>query len=459
MKTTIKALIATASIALVSGLASAQTPATLDQLLEQVKRDRISEQRINEAREREFMDERADKQALLRAAEAALRAEEQRGDRLAAQFAANEQTLSDKEIELEQATGTLGEMFGVVRQASADAYGVISTSIVSAQFPGREAFLAEMANDAKGLPNIRELEELWLALQTEMTESGKIARFTTEVVDLNGGATTQEVVRIGTFNLVGEQGYLTFNDQDGRVQPLGRQPEGFQVSSTQDLIGASSGIVATFVDPSRGAILELFKQKATLSERYHAGGIVGYIITVMLIIGLLIGLWKIVSLTAVGSKMKSQLNNIDNPSNKNPLGRILTVYQANKTVDSESLELKLDEAILKELPRIEAGINIIKIFAAIAPLLGLLGTVLGMIATFQQITLFGTGDPRIMAGSISMALVTTAQGIIAALPLILMHSVVAGRSKSIVHILDEQTAGIIAQHAESSKGSANSGSM
>lgn len=451
MKTTIKTLVAAASVFLVAGFANAQAPTTLDQLLEQVKKDRVSEQRINEAREREFLDERADKQALLRRAQAALKAEEDRGDRLTAQFAANEQTLIDKEAELDQASGTLGEMFGVVRQASADAYGVISTSIVSAQYPGREAFLAEMAQDSKGLPNIAELEQLWLALQTEMTESGKVARFSAEVVDLDGGSSTQEIVRIGTFNLIGEAGYLTFNDEDGKVQPLGRQPEGFQVSTTQDLLSASSGIVATFVDPSRGAILELFKQKATLMERYHAGGIVGYIITGMLAIGLLIGFYKIISLTAVGGKMRSQLNNIDNPSNSNPLGRILTVYQANKTVDTESLELKLDEAILKELPRIEAGINIIKIFAAIAPLLGLLGTVLGMIATFQQITLFGTGDPRIMAGSISMALVTTAQGIIAALPLILMHSIVAGRSKSIVHILDEQTAGIIAQHAESEK--------
>ncbi|WP_371192788.1 MotA/TolQ/ExbB proton channel family protein [Glaciecola sp. SC05] len=451
MKTTIKTLVAAASIALVAGFANAQAPTTLDQLLEQVKRDRVSEQRINEAREREFLDDRADKQALLRTAQATLKAEEDRGDRLTRQFGVNEQTLIDKEEELDQASGTLGEMFGVVRQASADAYGVISTSIVSAQYPGRDTFLAEMAQDSKGLPNITELEQLWLALQTEMTESGKVARFSTEVVDLNGGSSTQEVIRIGTFNLVGEAGYLSFNDEDNKVQPLGRQPESFQVSSTQDLLGATSGIVATFVDPSRGAILELFKQKATLMERYHAGGIVGYIITFMLAIGLLIGLYKIVSLTAVGGKMRAQLNNIDNPSNSNPLGRILTVYQANKTADSENLELKLDEAILKELPRVEAGINIIKIFAAIAPLLGLLGTVLGMIATFQQITLFGTGDPRIMAGSISMALVTTAQGIIAALPLILMHSIVAGRAKSIVHILDEQTAGIIAQHAETEK--------
>lgn len=451
MKTTIKALIATACVALTAGTAHAQTASSLEELLEQVKKDRVSEARINKEREAEFMSDRADKQALLSKAQSDLRAEEQRGDRLQAQFTQNEQTIFDKEGELEQATGTLGEMFGVVRQASADAYGRISTSIVSAEFPGREAFLSEMSNDAKGLPNIRELEELWISLQTEMTESGQVSKFTADVVDLDGGMTSQEVLRIGTFNLVGEEGYLIYDDQSKTIQPLGRQPEGYQVSSVLDLRDSSGLITATYVDPSRGAILNLFKQKATMKDRYNQGGPVGIVITVILVIGILIGIFKVIQLTLIGGKMKSQLNNIDSPSNTNPLGRILAVYQSNKTADTESLELKLDEAILRELPSVESGINIIKIFAAIAPLLGLLGTVIGMIETFQQITLFGTGDPRIMAGSISMALVTTAMGIIAALPLILTHSIVAGRAKSIVHILDEQTAGIIASHAETEK--------
>ena len=278
-----------------------------------------------------------------------------------------------------------------------------------------------------------------------------MSRFTTEVVSLDGGSQQQEVLRVGTFNLIGEQGYLVYDDINEMVQPLGRQPDGYLVSSANALQVATSGIVPFYADPSQGGILRLLKEKATMMERYHAGGTVGYVITVMLVIGLIIGLYKVVTLTLVGAKMKAQLKNISNPSSSNPLGRILQIYTENKTADAESLELKLDEAILKELPKIESGINIIKIFAAIAPLLGLLGTVIGMIATFQQITLFGTGDPKLMAGSISMALVTTALGIIAALPLLLTHSIVAGRSKSIVHILDEQTAGIIATHAETEK--------
>jgi biopolymer transport protein ExbB len=449
MKTVFKSILAAASITLMA--ASAQAATSLEELLQEVKKSRVSEARINKQREAEFQSARADKQALLRKAQSQLKSEKSRGVRLAKAFADNEVRLAEKEVELVAATGNLGEMFGVVRQASAEAYGQISTSIVSAEFPGRDAFLKRMSEESKGLPNIEELEDLWFALQTEMTESGQVSRFTTEVISLDGGSQQQEVVRIGTFNLVGEQGYLVYDDQAKIVRPLGRQPDGYQTNTALALHTATSGLIPFYADPSKGGILSLLKEKATMMERYHAGAEVGYTITVMLVIGLIIGLYKVVTLTIVGSKMKSQLKNIANPSSHNPLGRILQVYGENKTADSESLELKLDEAILKELPSIESGINIIKIFAAIAPLLGLLGTVIGMIETFQQITLFGTGDPKLMAGSISLALVTTALGIIAALPLLLTHSIVAGRGKSIVHILDEQTAGIIATHAETEK--------
>lgn len=451
MKPVLKSLLAAATVAVMSSTAAAQAPATLQDLLDQVKSDRASEAKINAQREAEFTSARADKQALLRKAEAEQKAEEDRGNRLQKQFADNEVTLNEKATELDQATGTLGEMFGVVRQASSEAYGRVATSIVSAQYPGRDEFLSRMAEESSGLPNINELEELWFALQTEMTEQGQVVKFTTDVISLDGGTNSQEVLRVGTFNLVGDEGYLTYDDENNIVQPLGRQPDGYLVSAAADLRATSTGFAPFYADPSRGQILGLLKQKATMSERYHAGGSVGYVITGMLAIGLLIGIYKFITLSIVGTKIRSQLKNVDSPSASNPLGRILTVYSENKGVDTENLELKLDEAILRELPSIEAGINVIKIFAAIAPLLGLLGTVLGMIETFQTITLFGTGDPRMMAGSISMALVTTAQGIIAALPLILTHSIAASKSKSIVHILDEQTAGIIAAHAESEK--------
>ena len=449
MKNMFKSVLLTAAVAVSAG--SVQAADSLDQLLDQVKKNRVSEARINKQREAEFRSARADKQALLRKAQANLKAEQARGDRLAKQFADNEITLAEKETELNNAVGTLGEMFGVTRQAAGEAYGRISTSIVSAEFPGRTVLLEKMANESSGLPNLNELEELWFALQTEMTESGKVSRFQTEVISLEGGSNVQEVIRVGTFNLVGEEGYLLYNSESAQVQPLGRQPDGHIVGSATSFLDETAGIQPLFLDPSQGQILSLLTAKATLMERYHAGGLPGYIITALFFLGLLIALFKLVTLTAVNGKIRAQLNNTANPSDANPLGRILKVYNENKNSDAENLELKLDEAILREVPKIESGVNVIKILAAIAPLLGLLGTVIGMIATFQQITLFGTGDPKLMAGSISMALVTTAQGIIAALPLILLHSIVAGRSKSIVHILDEQATGIVAAHAESEK--------
>ncbi len=430
-----------------AGIATSANANDLQELLKQVKADRISEAKIDKKREAEFTSARADKQALLNKAKKQLADEQARNKRLTKEYAANEITLAQKEVELDNAKGTLGEMFGVSRAAAADAYGQIATSIVSAQYPGRGEALDAIAN-AKAIPELEQLEELWFALQTEMTQSGEISQFTAEVTNLDGSKSTETVTRIGTFNLVSENGYLNYNDEVGQIQPLAKQPAGYIADTASNFFGETSGYSAVYLDPSRGAILTLETRKKTLEEFYHQGGTVGYAITVLLIIGLLIALERVIVLGSVSSKMKAQQKNLDQPNSNNPLGRLLAVYQENKGADAETLELKLDEAILRETPTVDRGITLIKMFAAIAPLMGLLGTVIGMIMTFQTITLFGTGDPKIMAGNISLALVTTALGLIAALPLILVHSIVAGRAKAVLHKLDEQSAGLIAAIAE-----------
>lgn len=430
-----------------AGMVSAANANDLNKLLDQVKADRLSEAKLDKKREAEFTAARADKQALLNKAKAQLKAERDRNDRLTKEYAQNEITLAQKEVELEAAQGTLGEMFGVSRAAAATAYGQIVTSIVSAEYPGRADKLNEIAN-AKEIPQLEQLEELWFSLQTEMTQSGEISQFTAEVTALDGSKSTESITRIGTFNLVSANGFMNYNDEVSQIQPLAKQPAGYISDTASSFFGETSGYHPLYLDPSRGAILTLETRKKTLEEFYHQGKEVGYGITALLIIGLLIALERFVVLSAVSSKMKAQQKNMDQPNENNPLGRLLKVYHENKGADAETLELKLDEAILRETPTIDRGINLIKMFAAIAPLMGLLGTVIGMIMTFQTITLFGTGDPKIMAGNISLALVTTALGLIAALPLILVHSVVAGRSKAVLHKLDEQSAGLIAEIAE-----------
>lgn len=450
MKQVVKHLVtAVAGISMAAGFAftaSAQQATSLDDLLRIVQENRQSAQRIDQEREARFTSERANRQQLLQEAQQQYANEEQRGQQLQQQFAQNEIDLANKETELDNMVGTLGEIFGVIRGSASDAIGRIATSVISAEYPGREDVLTGLAQ-ADELPQIGELEDLWIALLTEMRESGRVSRFQGEVTLLEGGTEVRDIVRIGPFNLISDGEYLLYNDQLGQIQPLGRQPAGHVLRTASNYEDTTSGFAGVYLDPSRGAILSLLTQRATLAERYHQGSTVGYAITVVLFIGLIIALYKLVTLTMAGAAIRKQLKNLDNPGD-NPLGRILKVYQANKHVDVETLELKLDEAILREIPRIDSGISIIKVLAAVSPLMGLLGTVVGMIGTFQSITLFGTGDPRIMAGDISMALVTTAQGLISALPLIVAHAIVAGRAKTIVHILDEQAAGIIASHAE-----------
>ena len=444
-----KKLINFVSIAAVmaTGFVATTQANQLDDLLKQVKADRVSEAKLDKKREAEFLSDRADKQALLNKAKKELANQNARNKRLTKEYAANEITLAQKEVELDNATGTLGEMFGVSRAAAAGAYGQIATSIVSAEFPGRGEALNRIAN-AKAIPALEDLEELWFALQTEMTQSGKVSQFTVDVTNLDGSKSTETVTRIGTFNLVSANGYLTYNDEVAQVQPLPKQPAGYISETASGFFNTSSGYAGVYVDPSRGGILSLETRKKTLEEFFHEGKEVGYAITVLLIIGCLIALERLVVLGGVSAKIRAQEKNLDTPNNNNPLGRLLQIYHDNKSVDAETLELKLDEGILRETPKIDRGVNLIKMFAAIAPLMGLLGTVIGMIMTFQTITLFGTGDPKIMAGNISLALVTTALGLICALPLILIHSIVAGKAKSVLQKLDEQSAGLIAALAE-----------
>ncbi len=230
---------------------------------------------------------------------------------------------------------------------------------------------------------------------------------------------------------------------------LARQPARRFSSLADGLFSATSGVVPMALDPSRGNILGLLIQAPSLMERIQQGGLVGYVILLLGSLGGLVSIERLITLARASRGIQAQLGSAV-PKGDNALGRILQVYESNSTVDSETLGLKLDEAILREAPILEKWQGWIKVLAAVAPLLGLLGTVVGMIRTFQAITLFGTGDPKLMAGGISQALVTTVLGLTVAIPLVLLHSLVSGRSRTLVEILEEQSAGIIARHSDSS---------
>jgi biopolymer transport protein ExbB len=421
---------------------------TLEGLLQQVKQFQMQETEINKQREAQFKDNQKNQKLLLNQAKKALQSEQNTANNLKASFDKNEKTLSKKEDQLRLRMGNLGEMFGVVRQVADDLNGTLHTSLTRAEKPNRAADL-EKLSQAKELPNIKELQALWLTLQEEMTLTGQVSQFKAQVVQNDGSEVEQLVTRIGAFNAITDQGYLRFDEETGRLISMARQPD--QAALISDYFEADSGeFKALGLDPTRGALLGLVLSNPDLLGRIKQGALVGYIIIGLAIIGLLLATWRLTSLFAIRKKVEDQIKHLDKPNADNPLGRVLATAAAfdNSDQELETLELKIDEAILKEVPQLEKAQSMIKLFAAIAPLLGLLGTVTGMIATFQAITNFGTGDPKLMAGGISQALITTVLGLVAAIPLLLSHNVVSSQSKRLVQILDEQAAGLIATAME-----------
>jgi biopolymer transport protein ExbB len=267
------------------------------------------------------------------------------------------------------------------------------------------------------------------------------------VVDADGTEHEQQVVRIGPFNVIADGRYLQYVPETGQLAELPRQPARRHLATVRDFEVATEGLLGVAIDPSRGSILSLLIQTPGLGERIRQGGIVGYVIITLGLVGFAVAMQRLSHLWSVTRRMKAQAAR-RGASTDNPLGRIRRVYEENPATDVETLELTLDEAILAETPSLERGNAFVKVVSVAAPLLGLLGTVTGMIQTFQAITLFGTGDPKLMAGGISQALVTTVLGLTVAIPLLLIHALLSGRSRALVEVLEEQTAGIIARHAE-----------
>ena len=419
---------------------------TLEQLLEITENDRQASGVINDQREQKFLAARDRQKFLLEQAVARLDQEEKRSVRLQKQFEENEKTLEDIQETLRIRIGNFGELFGVVRQVAGETIAIVKNSIVSLQFPNREKNLTGLA-EARGIPSIEQMHDLRVELLREMSQSGQVQRFQKQVVLPGGSIVDAEIVRVGVFNAITENFFLQFVPDTQSLQVLARQPARRYQSMAKDLFALDAGYTTMAVDPSRGQILSLLIQAPGLAERINQGGLVGYFIIFIGLLGLALSLWRLLILRQDGQAINQQLTT-DIVSQDNALGRILSVHNEHDAMDTESLELKIDEAILKEVPKLEKYHSIIKVFAAVAPLLGLLGTVVGMIVTFQALTLFGTGDPKLMAGGISQALVTTMLGLIVAIPLVFLHSVLTSWSGTLIEVLEEQSAGLIARHAE-----------
>jgi len=430
--------------ALTLGLTSAaiaQENRTLDEVLQAMQQERQAVAESNAEREARFRSQQADQEAELRRIRQQVSDAEDEASRLENLRNELDRELEELRNQLNERQGEFGELFGVARAAAADMNEQLNNSLISTQLPGRGDELDDMAQSGS-LPTIEELEGLWFTMLGEASEQGKVVEYQASVIGDDNQAASESVVRVGPFTAFGDEGYMVFNE--GSLRYLARQPGGGALAAADRVSEHSGpGVVRGMIDPSLGSLLGLVIETPTVRERVDQGGWIGYSIIVVAILGILLAVYRWLVLTVTSFRVRSQMKS-STPSTSNPLGRIMVAYEEHKGEDLETLQLHLDEAVLKEIPPLERGLNLVKVLAAVAPLMGLLGTVIGMIVTFQAITLFGTGDPKLMAGGISQALITTVLGLIAAVPLLILHAFASGASRRLGQILEEQSVSFVA---------------
>ena len=455
MKNLIKITSLAVGVFLFTGSSQLFAQATsLGNLLDLVEQDRVAESEEYLQRVQEFEQNANRQQEILDITNDRITEQENLQDQLSDQFEANEITIADKREILRERRGDLNELFGTLQGVAGDFLSNFQNSLISAQFVGRAEQLEEIIERAGSTIeqlNISEMERFWFFMHQELTESGRVVTYNGEVSLPNGDTANRSITRVGSFNAVSDGEYLRYTGAIGHLQVFPRQPDAAYLNAAADLQGASSGFTRVGIDPTGGVggqVLANLINFPTVEEQVrNNSGIIGFIIIGVGIVGISIAFLRLLILSLVSIKVRAQLKK-DKPGKNNPLGRVLLVAESNPSADTETLELKLGEAILQETPRLERMLTIIKMIATIAPLGGLLGTVTGMIQVFQQITVYGAGDPTIMAGGISQALMTTVLGITVAIPTIFMHTVVKSRADNIIHILEEQATGMIAEKAE-----------
>lgn len=425
------------------------------QLLEQVRSgqtaNRAESRRALEAfrsasdlRQRELLEQ-------ARARAAALQAESQELELLARN---NKRAFDARILELRNQMGPNSAMFGSLQQIAADLIGIFRNSPTSLQYPDREAWLnalRQRMERASEIFSIEDLEQIWFLVQQEITASGQIVSLQTEILGESGSRETRDLVRVGKFVLVTndpEPAYLTWQADSQRASMLKKQPDGEFLGQIDRYLDRGQGPQALGIDPTAGSLLSRLVDSPSFEDRIAQGGPIGYLILIVGAVGVIMAVLKLLSILFISAQVAAQRRDLGNPRASNPLGRMLKVYEDNKDQDTETLEMRLGEAILEERPKIDRYVGLIKVISAVAPLMGLMGTVIGMIATFQAITLFGTGDPKTMAGGISQALVTTVMGLSVAIPTVLLHAVVSARATAVINTLKHQTAGLIAERME-----------
>ena len=398
----------------------------------QLEQDKLRAQTIKQTR--------VELEKKLNALKRSIKQVENETQQLSSAFSQNEKALTELEKQLQIETGSLGELFGVVRQGAKSTEQIVTSSVIQ-RSEGLSLAPFERVTNTDTLPSIAVLSDYVNAMATYIEQSKVVTSVMVNRLQGDGLVVEEGMIRVGDMALLSERGEMQWDRSQAQAEEYSRYPD--DATNTANFTSDSM-----LIDVTRGGLLTQYAEQPTLLQRIEQAGIVGQIILSLLLIGLIITVYRGVVLMTIQWQISKQLLVPETPSN-NPLGRILSVYDKEKGQNLESLELRLLEAIMDEQQGLEKGLSMLKLLAALAPMLGLLGTVTGMIETFQVITQFGNGDPKVMAGGISMALTTTVLGLIAAMPLLLAHNLLSSRADSINATLEKQGVSLVAAKAES----------
>jgi len=425
---------------------------SVNDILNKVRSDSAKVEAENREREQRFRQRQNQQQSLLSEARSELASLERQARSVQSTFDSNDNRIASLTSQLNSAQGEFREVFGLARSKAGEFKALLDGSLITAEYPTRTEVLGRVS-ESKALPSSDDLNAIWQTMLGEIQAQRQVSTFDASVANIKDGEAVS-VTRVGPFTAftTNSGDFLGYAPAEGEnkisLSKLPRQPGGAISKAAQSVLNAGEGsLVYAPIDPTRGGLLASFERVPDTRERIAQGGKIGYIIVALAVLGSLFGLLNIVRLFLTSSAVSGQKRKAQ-ASKSNPLGRVMMAYDEAKNKDADTVELKLDEAILRESPKLERGLNFLKLGAGIAPLLGLLGTVTGMIKTFQAMMIYGTGDPQLMAGGISEALVTTMLGLIAAIPLLILHSFCASMARGVQNTLEEQSAGIVARHVE-----------
>jgi biopolymer transport protein ExbB len=433
--------------------------ATPEELLRQVEQIRAGQNKSFEERREEFnklpQNEQTQKMQEAQRNRDALDAASKK---LSDQYAQNEVRINNLDNQLRDKAIALGlnEVFGLARQVANDASTILQQSLITTQFPPaagekpRDDFLREFAS-SRTTPTAAELTRVWIEIQREMTASGQVAKYQTNVVQPTGESVASQVVRIGPFTATSDGKFLSYLPTLRTLNILPPEMLRDFMGTAKDFEETTSGYAEAVVDSARGVLLNLYTERPTFMERIELGEAVGYVIIVVGVLGVLAFLYQLFSLIVVRLAVGRQLKDLDHPSPNNPLGRVLLAFKGDKNKieeDSDVAELRITEAVLREVPKLERFQAFLRLAVAAGPLLGLIGTVVGMILTFQSITESGSSDPKLMATGIGQAMIATVLGLGIAIPLLFAGALLNSLSRTVIQILDEQSAGMLAESIE-----------